>query len=76
MLRSTVEGGAAPPVATRTLCENATRCSAGAFASMASTIGAPHRCVTPCSEISRKICAGSTFRKQTCVPPAATTAQG
>ena len=31
--------------------------------------------VTPCSTISGKIAAGSTARRQTCVPPIATTDQ-
>ena len=42
---------------------------------MLSTIGAPHMCVTRCSAISAKIGAGSTRRRQTCVPPTAVTAQ-
>ena len=43
---------------------------------MFSTIGAPQRWVTRCTAIRRNICAGSTLRRQICVPPAATTAQG
>ena len=35
---------------------------------MFSTIGAPQRCVTWCSAIAAKILAGSTRRRQTCVP--------
>ncbi len=74
--RNTADGGAAPPVAQVTVWDHGTRCSAGACASMLSTIGAPQRWVTRCSAMSPKIGAGSTLRKQTWVPPAATTAQG
>ena len=70
------EGGAAPPVAQETVWSKGTRCAAGAFAIMLRTIGAPHMCVTRCSAMSRKIAAGSTLRRQTCVPPTATVAQG
>ena len=44
--------------------------------SMLSTVGAPHIWVTPCSTIIGKISAGSTLRRQTCVPPIAVTDQG
>ncbi len=52
------------------------RCSAGALTSMLSTVGAPHMCVTPCSTIIGKISAGSTLRRQMCVPPIAVTDHG
>ena len=42
---------------------------------MFSTIGAPHKWVTRCSAIAAKIGAGSTRRRQTCVPATAVTAQ-
>ena len=44
--------------------------------SIASTVGAPHMCVTPCSTIIGKMSAGSTARRQTCVPPIAVTDHG
>ena len=43
---------------------------------MDSTVGAPSRCVTPCSRTSSQIRAGSTFGRQTCVAAAAVTAHG
>ena len=42
---------------------------------MVSTTGAAHMCVTPCSATAAKIAAGSTRRRQTCVPPCKVTAQ-
>jgi hypothetical protein len=42
---------------------------------MTSTVGAPHRCVIPSFSISRQTRGGSTFGRQTCVAPAAVTAQ-
>ena len=71
----TAEGGAAPPVATRTVWENDRRASAGAWISMVSTTGAAHMCVTPCSASEAKTAAGSTLRRQTWVPPCSVTAQ-
>ena len=70
----TADGGAAPPVATSTTWSSGTFTSSGAWISVVSTTGAPQRCVTPWRRISRKISAGSTFRRQTCVPPTAVTA--
>src|ERR1700710_3083244 len=75
MVRMIVEEGAAPPTAQRTRCGKASRSVAGACAIIESTIGAPQRCVTPCSAMSRKIAAGSTLRRQTWVAQAATLAQ-
>ena len=70
----TAEGGAAPPVATSTRWAKVCFTSAGAWTSMVSTIGAPHRCVTPWRAMAGKISAGSTRRRHTCVPPTAVTA--
>ena len=75
MASITALGGAAPPVATSTVRANVRFTSAGACTSMLSTIGAPHRWVTPACSISGKITAGSTLRRQTWVPPTAVTAQ-
>src|SRR4029078_1462905 len=50
--------------------------AAGSFRSMTSTVGAPFRWVTPSDSISAQIRAGSTFGRQTCVPPTAVTAHG
>ena len=72
----TLAGGGEPPVMMCTGCSNLRRCSAGAPVSMVSTVGAPHMCVTPCSTIIGKISAGSTARRQTCVPHIATTDHG
>jgi len=70
----TVEGGAAPPVAISTVCENGVFTSAAAWISMVITIGAPHMWVTPWRAMAGKISAGSTRRRQTWVPPTAVTA--
>jgi hypothetical protein len=43
---------------------------------MESTVGAPSRCVTPSSRMSRQTSSGSTFGRHTCVPAAAVTAHG
>ena len=74
-LAMTAEGGAAPPVAIRTVWANVRRTVSGAWISIDSTTGAPHIWVTSCSWIAGKISAGSTRRRQTCVPPASVTAQ-
>src|SRR6476620_2816808 len=74
--RETEEGAAPQPLANLTVCWDGTRRSAGSWASIFSTIGAPQRWVTRCSAISRNICAGSTLRRHIWVPPAATTAHG
>ena len=50
----TADGGAAPPVATSTVCANASFADAGAWISMLSTIGAPHRWVTRWSRDRRE----------------------
>ena len=68
--------GAAPPVWMSTRWSNGTRASAGALTSMLRTVGAPTMLVTRCSAISRKISAGSTRRRQTCVPAMAVTDHG
>src|SRR3989475_7237913 len=50
----TLAGGDEPPVSISTTWSNLTRCSTGALISIASTVGAPHIWVTPCSAIRRK----------------------
>src|SRR6185503_4485801 len=47
--------------------------SAGAFASMISTVGAAHNLVTCSCEATLKIVAPSNFGRQTCFAPAAVT---
>src|SRR5574341_989343 len=76
MPRITLAGGGEPPVMMCTGCTNARCCSGGAEISIVSTVGAPHMCVTPCSTIIGKMSAGSTARRQTCVPAIATTDHG
>ena len=71
----TGDGGAAPPVITSTGWSKRRFAASGACTSMLSTIGAPHRCVTACSQIAANTAAGSTLRRHTCVAPAAVTAQ-
>src|SRR5262245_4423483 len=75
MLLITFAGGGEPPVWMSTTCGNVRFCSSGALINIASTVGAPHMCVTLCSTIIGKITAGSTVRRHTCVPPIATTDQ-
>src|SRR2546427_7348928 len=65
----TLAGGDEPPVSISTTWSNLTRCSTGALISIASTVGAPHIWVTPCSAIRRKTSGGSTLRKDTWGPP-------
>ena len=65
--------GGAPAVITLTPRRTSPRASAGALASMISTVGAAHMCVTDSSRISRNASAGSTARRQTCAPPTAVT---
>jgi len=72
---SMMTAGAAPPVAAATVWLNCRFVSCGACTSMLSTTGAPHRWLTPCSAIAAKIGAGSTRRRQTCVPATAVTPQ-
>src|SRR5204862_5836970 len=67
-------GGAAPPVAISTVCGNGVFTPSGAWISIVITMGAPHMWVTPCRAMAGKISAGSTRRRQTCVPPTAVTA--
>ncbi len=50
--------------------------AAGSLTSIASTAGAPLRCVTPCSSIRRQMSSPRTWRMHTWVPPAATIAHG
>ena len=72
----TAAGGAEPAVIIAIRRSNLRPRSSGALSSMFITIGAPHRCVTPCSAIAAKIAAASTRRRQTCVPASAVTVQG
>ena len=67
--------GGAPAVMTRTPGGTSPRTAAGALASVISTVGAAHSRVTFSSLISPKMVAGSTLRRQTCVPAAAVTVQ-
>jgi len=67
--------GGAPAVTTRTPAGTSPRVSAGAFAREISTVGAAHMRTACSSLISSKTRAGSTLRRQTCVPAAAVTVQ-
>ena len=67
--------GGAPAVTTRTPAGTSPRTEAGALASAISTVGAAHSEPTRSSLISPKMMAGSTLRRQTCVPAAAVTVQ-
>ena len=67
--------GGAPAVITFTPRRTSPRVSAGALASMISTVGAAHMCVTDSSRINRNASAGSTARRQTWAPPTAVTTQ-
>ncbi len=67
--------GGAPAVTTRTPAGTSPRTAAGALASEISTVGAAHSQPTCSSLISSKTVAGSTLRRQTCVPAAAVTVQ-
>ena len=68
-----LDGGAA--VRTRRPRGAAARSSAGAPAIEISTVGAQQRAVMRSRAIRSKMAAGSTLRRQTCVPPAAVTIQ-
>src|SRR3989475_2065155 len=72
----TLAGGDEPPVSISTTWSNLTRCSTGALISIASTVGAPHIWVTPCSAIRRKTSGGSTLRRHTWGPAIAVTDHG
>src|SRR2546425_10728452 len=72
----TLAGGDEPPVSISTTRSNWTRCSTGALISIASTVGAPHIWVTPCSAIRRKTSGGATLRRHTWGPPLAVTDHG
>ncbi|BAS91607.1 Os04g0674750 [Oryza sativa Japonica Group] len=66
---STAAGGGAPAVRIRTFPGSGFRTPSGAFASMLSTTGAPHRWLTPRRAIVSNTSAASTRRRQTLVPP-------
>src|SRR5256712_7293524 len=72
----TLAGGDEPPVSISTTWSNLTRCSTGALISIASTVGAPHIWVTPCSAIRRKTSGGATLRRHTWGPALAGTHPG
>src|SRR6202034_1790152 len=67
--------GGAPAVTTRTPAGTSPRASAGALASVISTVGAAHSEPTCSSLIRPKMTPGSTLRRQTWVPAAAVTVQ-
>ena len=67
--------GGAPAVTTWTPAGTSPRTDGGALAIVISTVGAAHSQLTCSSLISPKIVAGSTLRRQTCVPAAAVTVQ-
>lgn len=58
-----------------TLCVDRRCCACGTEADIDRTVGAPHKCVTPCSLIIGKIEAVSIARRQICVPALATVLQ-
>src|SRR2546425_10692921 len=72
----TLAGGDEPPVSISTTRSNWTRCSTGALISIASTVGAPHIWVTPCSAIRRKTSGGAPLRRHTWGPAIAGTHHG
>src|SRR5256885_14767216 len=67
----TLAGGDEPPVSISTTWSNLTRCSTGALISIASTVGAPHIWVTPCSAIRRRTSGGGPLRRHPWGPPPA-----
>src|SRR2546430_16114060 len=69
------EGGA-PPVAIRSGRSRRDFGAAGSLISMMRTVGAPLKCVTPCSEMSFQTSGGSIFLSSRCRPPAPVNAHG
>src|SRR5262245_6941633 len=76
MPASTASGGGAAAVKNATFCENGRLSASGALSSVAMTIGAPHRCVTPRSARASYIALARTWRRQTCVPATTEMDQG
>ena len=66
---STAAGGGAPAVITWTLPGSGRRSSAGASASMPSTVGAPPMCVMPYPAMASNIARAVTWRIRKAVPP-------
>ena len=66
---STLLGGGAPAVITCTVCFGTNFISSGALASIASTMGAAPKWVTPWSRMALKMFSGVTARLHTRVPP-------
>jgi hypothetical protein len=50
--------------------------ASGARRIVVTTVGAPFRCVTPCSRMSCQMTSPRTSRRHTCVPPTAVSAHG
>ncbi len=76
MAASTLSGGGAAAAMKRTFCGKVLRSASVALTRVDITIGAPHRCVTPCSASASKIAPARTQRKQTWVPATADSDQG
>jgi hypothetical protein len=76
MPASTASGGGAAAVKNATRRPSSRRSASEALISICITIGAPQRCVTPCSAISRYIASARTCRRQTCVPATIDSVQG
>ena len=76
-----LDGGGAPATTIRTWSRPGTGCPAARLAAAASriaatTAGAPHISVTPCSSIRRRSSSPSILRTTTCGTPIAVTAYG
>ena len=76
MPASTASGGGAAAVKNATLPGNTRRSSSGALSSSDITMGAPHRCVTPCSASAAYMAFARTWRRQTWVPATTESDQG
>src|SRR5436190_18120318 len=76
MAAGTDSGGGAAAVTNCTRCGSGRRSSAGALIRVDITIGAPHRCVTPCSAMASYMALARTVRRQICVPATTDSVQG